>query len=135
MDDVVDMVNEYIGSPEFSTHGRLMRWKKFMKKVECTYGTRKLKPRNMETVLHNNVKAIVPVFDVKHMILDLLTNKNLMSEENIVSGYDIFTGKIAADHPSQAFYGEIPTGDAWHSAREHYCGKNNTMPVGLVIFG
>ena len=134
-DDVVDMVNEYIGSPEFSTHGRLMHRKKFMKKVECTYGTQKLKPTNMETELHNNVKAIVPVFDVKHMIIDLLTNKNLMSGDNIVSGYDIFTGKIAADHPSQALYGEIPTGDAWQSARDHYCGNSTMMPVGLVIFG
>jgi hypothetical protein len=80
----------------------------------------------------------IPVFDAQAMIMDILTNSDLMKEENSAEGYDIFTGDVDKNHPSNKYYGEIHTGDAWIPARNTYCYcRPNTidMPVSIVIFG
>ena len=81
----------------------------------------------------------VPVFDPRAMIMDILTNPELMMKENIAEGYDIFTGDVDEDDESNQKYGEIHAGDEWIPARDHYCQSDhnlpNGMPVALVIFG
>jgi hypothetical protein len=73
------------------------------------------------------------------MILDMLTNSELMKKENIADGYDIFTGDVDENHECNQIYGEIHTGDEWIPARDHYCRPRvnftNDMPAGIVIFG
>ena len=71
--------------------------------------------------------------------MDILTNTELMNQENIADGYDIFTGDVDENHKSNRKYGEIHTGDEWIPARDRYCRPHdnftNDMPAGIVIFG
>ena len=62
--------------------------------MESSYGVTQLRPMNTEVTLHNTSRVTVPVFDAKQMILDLLTDQNLMNKSNIAEGYDIFSGDV-----------------------------------------
>ena len=93
-----------------------------------------LRPVNKLVTLHDDTQVTVPVFDIQAMILDILTNPELMREENFAEGYDIFTGEIDDNHPSNLNYGEIHTGDEWIPSRNKYCQSPNDMPIGIVIF-
>ena len=76
--------------------------------------------------------ASVAVYDLKAMIMSLLTDKRLMNPENIAPGYDLFTGKLVGD---VHHLGEIHTGDAWEPARQRFCGDDpHNMPLALVVF-
>ena len=55
--------------------------------MESSYGVTKLRPMNTEVMLHDTSRVTVPVFDAKHMILDLLTDQNLMNNSNIAPLY------------------------------------------------
>jgi hypothetical protein len=94
-----------------------------------------LRPVNKHVTLHDGTKVTVLVFDVRAMILDILTNPDLMRKENFAKDYDIFTGDVDENHPSSQNYGEIHTGDEWIPARDRYCQSPNDMPIGIVIFG
>jgi hypothetical protein len=72
------------------------------------------------------------VFDIEVMILSMLSDPELMKEENLAKGVDIFTGKET--EPSQV-YGEIHTGSAWSTAVKFHCKGKAIMPLGLVLFG
>ena len=73
------------------------------------------------------------------MILDLLTDKNLMNKSNFAEGYDIFSGDVDPNHESNQKYSEVHTGDEWLLARDHFCSPpdltHNDMPIALIIFG
>jgi hypothetical protein len=74
--------------------------------------------------------ATVPIFDAKAILVAFLNDPLQMCEENIVSNYDIFTGK--AKERKQTL-GEIHTGSLWEPARQRYCGDNpNAFPLALV---
>jgi len=102
-------------------------------------GITTLCPVNKQVTLHDNTQVTVPVFDARAMIMDILTNTELMNQENIADGYNIFTGDVDENHKSNHNYGEIHTGDEWIPARDLYCRPQdnftNDMPVGIVIFG
>ncbi len=55
---------------------------------------------NTEVTLHDTSRVTVPVFDAKQMILDLLTDQNLMNNSNIAEGYDIFSGDVDPNNQS-----------------------------------
>jgi hypothetical protein len=86
-DDIVDLFNEYIASPNFDLNATLKSRKSFIRSTESSYGVTKLRPMNTEVMLHDTSRVTVPVFDAKHMILDLLTDQNLMNKSNIAEGY------------------------------------------------
>ena len=92
---------------------------------------------NKQITLHDITLVTVPVFDARGMIMDILTNNELMNQENIADGYDIFTGDVDENHESNRNYGEIHTGDAWLPARNRFCPRINgpSMPVALIVFG
>ena len=69
--------------------------------MELSYGVIKLRPMNTEVMLHDTSRVTVPVFDAKHMILDLLTDQNLMNKSNIAEGYDIFSGDVDPNNQSK----------------------------------
>ena len=82
---------------------------------------RHLHPRNNEVRLHDGSQVTIPVFDTKAMILDLVTNPDLMNDNNIAEGYNQFTGDIDPNNISNQKYGEIHTGDEWLLACDRFC--------------
>jgi hypothetical protein len=87
--------------------------------------------------LHNGKTVTVPVFDMKEMLISILTDKTLMSNTNFKEGYNVLTGDVNNNNPCNQKYDEVHTGDAWLPARDRYCTNPNrpTMPVGLIVFG
>jgi hypothetical protein len=78
-----------------------------MKKLEKSLEVSKLKHNDVEVKLSSGGVASVAVFDLKAMILSLLMDKRLMTEENFADGLNIFTG-----NPEGVIndFGEIHTG-------------------------
>jgi hypothetical protein len=74
-DDIVNLFNEYIASPNFDLNTTLKSRKSFIRSMEPSYRVPKLRPMNTEVMLHDTSRVTVPVFDAKHMILDLLTDQ------------------------------------------------------------
>jgi hypothetical protein len=129
-----------MSSPNFSKYAKLKQDDHSFKKMEVAHpAITALQPVNKQLTLHDNTLITVPVFDVRAMIMDILTNSYLMKKENIVVGYDIFTGDMDDNHEANKQYGEIHTGDEWIPAWDRYCRPHDTftndMPVGMVIFG
>jgi hypothetical protein len=137
-DDIVNIFNEYITSPNFDKYAKLKTRKSFIQSMETSLNVTHLRPKPIKVTLHDGSEHIVPVFDAKAMILDILTNKTCMQEQNIAPGYDVFSGDVDEKHIDNQRYGEIRTGDSWLPARDRFCprGENESnMPVGLIIFG
>jgi hypothetical protein len=88
-DDIVVLFNEYIASPNFDLNAKLKTRKSFIQSMESSYGVTHLHPMNTEVLLHDQSRVTVQVFDAKSMILDLLTDQNLMINANIAEGYDM----------------------------------------------
>ena len=135
-DEIVHLINDYISSENFSKYGKLKTRQSFLRQMEITHpSVTALRPVNKQVTLHDGNQVSLPVFDARSMIMDLLTNPELMRKENIAEGYNVFTGDIDNNHPSNLNYGEIHTGDEWIPARDRYCQSEDDMPVGIVIFG
>ena len=137
--DSVVLFNDYIASPNFDLNAKMKTRKSFILSMESSYGVTHLRPMNTEVMLHDQSRVTVPVFDAKSMILDLLTDQNLMINANIAEGYNIFSGDVDLNNPSNQKYSEVHTGDEWLPARDRYCSSpddiHNDMPVALIIFG
>ncbi len=91
----------------------------------------------MNVRLHDNSRVTVSIFNIKEMIISLLTDKSLMRESNFAEGYNVLTGEVDEYHPSISKYGKIHTGDAWLPSRNRYCTMTEgpVMPVGIIVFG
>ena len=90
------------------------------------------KPTMNRVTLSDKSVAVVPTFDVKTMLLNILNDKSKMKMENIASNYNLFTGKAIGE---VTHIDEIHTGWAWEEARAHHCGDDeNVLPMGLVAF-
>ncbi len=91
-DEIVHLFNDYISSENFSKYGKLKTRQSFIKGLEISHPSIiALRSVNKLVTLHNDTQVTVPVFDIHAMILDILTNPELMREENFAEGYDIFT--------------------------------------------
>ncbi len=138
-DDIVQLFNDYLSSPNLDPYAKLKSRKSFIRSMESSYVLSPLRPQKKEVRLHDGGSVSVPVFDAKAMILDLLTNPNLMKTNNLAKGYDVLTGIVDDNVMSNKQYGEIHTGDEWLPARNRFCSPPDDfhydMPVGLVIFG
>jgi hypothetical protein len=99
-DDIIDIFNDYISAPDFDRYWRLSNRKLFMQGIDSTFQLTHLHPRYCDVQLHNKSVAMVPVFDAKAMILDLLTNPMCMQKNNLADGYDIFTGLVNEQLPA-----------------------------------
>ena len=86
-DDIVNLFNEYISSPNFYLDVKLKSRKPFIKSMESSYRVTHLRPMNTEVRLRDHSRVTIPVFDPKAMIMDVLTNQNLMKNSNIAEGY------------------------------------------------
>jgi hypothetical protein len=88
--------------------------------------------------LHSSTLVTGPIFDIKEMIISMLTNKTLMTESNFAEGYNVLTGNVDMMNPCNQKYGEVHSREAWLSAQNKYCGRNEgktNMPVALIVFG
>jgi hypothetical protein len=74
---------------------------------------------------------------MKEMLTSLLTDQTIMVDTNFADGYDVLTGDVDVNNPTNDKYGEVHTGDAWIPARDRYCSnpQGPTMPVGLIVLG
>ena len=72
----------------------------------------KLKPRHQQVKLSDGSITTVSAFDIKQMILPLITDDSLIPKENIAEGYDLHTGRVDSECEVNKRYGEIHTGDA-----------------------
>ena len=88
--------------------------------METSLNVTHLRPKPIKVTLHDGSEHIVPVFDAKAMILDVLMNKTCMQEQNIAPGYDVFSGDVDEKHIDNQRYGEIHTGDSWLPARDRF---------------
>ncbi len=87
--------------------------------------------------MHDGTILTVPEFDMKEMLTSLLTDQTIMVDTNFADGYDVLTGDVNVNNPSNDKYREVHTGDAWIPARDGYCSnpQGHTMQVGLIVFG
>ncbi len=91
--EIVNLFNDYISSNNFRKYGKLKTRQSFIKQMEVSHpGVTALRPVNKQITLHANTLVTVPVFDACTMIMDILTNSELMNKENIADGYDILLG-------------------------------------------
>jgi hypothetical protein len=85
-DDICHLVNEYTLSQDFSIHTKLQSRKSFLRYMEGSHCTHLLQPTNCNVTLHDGKTVTVPVFDMKEMLISILTDKTLMSNTNFVEG-------------------------------------------------
>jgi hypothetical protein len=116
---------------------KLQSLKSFLHSVEGSYRTWLLRPYNQNVRLHDGTIVTVPVFNMKEMLTSLLTDQTIMVDTNFADGYDVLTGYVDVNYPSNDKYGEVHTGDAWIPARDRYCSnpQDPTMTVGIIVFG
>ncbi len=132
-DEICHLFKEYISSPNFDRFTKFKSRRSLLISTK-TFSYKALQPINGTVRLHNNTLVTVPVFDMKHMIISLLTDPSVMSKKNFAEGYNMLTGEVD-NHPANNKYGEVHTGDAVLPARDRYCQNKTDMPVGLIVFG
>jgi hypothetical protein len=93
-DDIVDLFNDYVSSPNFDKYAQLKNGKSFIQSIERMYRVSHLRPKHHNVILHDGAEVTVPILDAKSMILDLLTNPFTMDKANIAEGYYMFTGDV-----------------------------------------
>ena len=134
--DVIEIMNTYMNSPNFDKTSPLLKRKPFLKLVDDVFNTSTLRPTYGTITLHNGSLATVPVFDMKTMILSILHDDTLMRNENFANGLNIFTGDVDDGCVENNLFGEVHTGDAWLPAKNRICGSvGKYMPFGIIIFG
>jgi hypothetical protein len=67
--------------------------------MEGSYRTHLLRLTNHNVTLHYGKTVTVPVFDMKEVLISILTDKTLMSNTNFVEGYNILTGYVNNNNP------------------------------------
>ena len=82
-DDICHLVNEYTLSQYFFIHTKLQCQKSFLRYMEGSHRTHLLRPTNHNVTLHDGKTVTVPVFDMKEMLISILTDKTLMSNTNL----------------------------------------------------
>jgi hypothetical protein len=77
--------------------------------------------------------AVVPISDVKALLIAFLNDPLRMCQENFASNYDNFIGKAKLQTST---LDEIHTRSLWEQqARQKYCGDDpDTFPLALVCF-
>ncbi len=120
-DNICKLVNEYTSFPNLSVNTKLQSWKSFLRSVKGSYCTWLLRPYNRNVSLHDGTIITVPVFDMKGMLTNLLTDQTIMVDTNFADGYHVLTGDVDVKIPSNDKYRKVHTGYAWIPARDRYC--------------
>jgi len=127
--------------------------KPFINTLSETFQTTGHKPIVCEVECSfNNRKISIPTFSFVHEAMSLLDNPTVMSQSNIIDGYDIYTGKCGDDFwepsslssmdanvvptpidPSRKI-GDIHTSYLFQQSVARFCTKPNHMPIPLILF-
>ncbi len=130
MDDVTKIIKLHTSRGLDINSANLVPRGELVKMIATSFNLHHLKPKILKVPVSSGL-ASVGVFDLKNKILSLLHDPDIMQQENIADGYDIYTGRCEESD----VYGEIHTGWLWEEAREHWCGDDeDIMPLGLVCF-
>jgi hypothetical protein len=97
-DEICHLFKEYISSPNFDRFAKFKSRKSLLTSTQKTFNSKTLQPINGTVRLHDNT-VTVPVFDTKHMIINLLTDPSVMNKKNFAEGYNVLTGEVD-DHPA-----------------------------------
>jgi hypothetical protein len=124
-DDICHLVNEYTLSQDLSIHTKLQCRKSFLRYMEGSHRTHLLRPTTRNVALYDGKIVTVPVFDMKEMLVSILTDKTLMSNTNFAEGYNVLTGDVDNNNPCNQKYREVHTGDAWLPTWDRYCTNPN----------
>ena len=94
-DETIELFNQYITTSDFNKYARLVvSWNTFLTRVGEVFITTDLKPTYGSVRIHNGSLVIVPVFDIKAMIMSILHDTVLMQPDNFVELLNIFTGNL-----------------------------------------
>ena len=125
--------------------------KKFIKTLQKTFDTGKHSPTLKElTFDYDGRSATIPTFSFTTEVMSLLHDPSVMTETNIIRGYDIFTGKCGSwfwnescssdpnSYPTPVDphrkIGDIHTSLLFQQSVKRYCTQPHHMPVPLVFF-
>jgi hypothetical protein len=133
-DEICQLFQQYISSPNFDRFAKFKSRRSLLTSTQKTLNSKVLQPINGTVRLHDNTLVTVPVFDIKHMIISLLSDPSVINETNFAEGYNVLTGNVD-NHSAKKKHGQVHTGDAWLPARDRYCQNKTNMPVGLIVFG
>jgi hypothetical protein len=97
-DDICHLVTEYTWSPSFNRYAKLKSQKSFLRSMQETHSTHELHPKNFNVRLHTGTMVTVPIFDTKEMIINILTDKTLMTDKNFAEGYNVWVMLIQIRH-------------------------------------
>ena len=103
-DEICNLFNRYLDSPNFDQCARLKSRKSCLISAQKSMNTKCLRPIDGIVQLHDKSLVTVPVFNIKHMIMSLLTDSKLMNATNFPTGYNILTGEVTND-PANDKYG------------------------------
>ena len=66
---------------------RMIHRKQFVLQMERAFSTEGMRPKNVEVSMHDGTTVTVAIFDIVEMIKSLLTDVELMRQENLAEGY------------------------------------------------
>ncbi len=61
-DDICNLVNDYMSSPDFFVMSKLQSWKSFLHSAKETYRTHGLRPTNRNVMLHDGSSDITGIW-------------------------------------------------------------------------
>ena len=127
--------------------------KTFVNNMSKKFKTENHKPQIKEVQFdYDGRKASIPTFSFIEEVMSILNDNELMSDKNIINGYDIFTGKCGDDFwDSRSIDTTIPnkipipndpnrkisdiSTSYLHQASVHrFCSEPHHMPVPIFIF-
>ena len=125
----------------------------FIHTLSTKFQTQKHKPEIREVQFdYDGRKASIPTFSFTEEVMSILNDPILMSEENIIDGYDILTGKCGEDFwVSQSIdttiankipiptdpnrkISDISTSYLHQASVDRFCTEPHHMPVPIKIF-
>ena len=125
--------------------------KTFIRHLSRTFDTEKHYPsRNEITFSFDKRRVNIPTFSFRTEALSLLHDPTVMSKDNIIENYDIFSGKCGENfwepnsiHSPDAIpqpvdplrpIGDINTSCLFQKSVARFCTKPHHMPVPIIIF-
>ena len=138
-------VNFWLESP-------IERRKKFLSRLSKLFGTEHHSPTHKQVTFdYDGRKATIPTYSFRHEVMSLLHDPSIMSKQNIVAGYDIFTGLVDGSQfwkpnsnttsqyipepvdPSRKIR-DITSSVLFQNSVERFCTRPHHMPVPLIFF-
>ena len=156
-DKIIDWVQHYSQEDEkMWTENKFLHRKELLTSLSETFDTKRRQPTFVPVDLgDDDLPRVVdvPKFPFVDELLSLLHDKEVMDPDNIVEGYNLFTGlvdgkefwvhnsideadllAIPTPRDPDQILGEVLHGTKFQMARQQFCTQENHMAVPLVFF-